>query len=45
MDEGLLISCFGILKEFKYFKGKTGNTLHYELVDPITKWSINYVQF
>ena len=45
IDEGLLINVFGVLKKFKTMKAKTGVTYNYELVDPLSKWSISLIHF
>jgi len=47
IEEGAIINVIGIIKSYKFLKGKTANTqmITYEIADPFTKWTITLVQF
>ena len=39
-----MVNCFGILKDVRIIKAKNVS-VHLEIVDPITKWTIMIVEF
>ena len=45
MEDDVRLNTFGITKSIRNTLSKNGVISHYEIVDPIAKYAINFTQF